>query len=126
MTKKELNDLIITKELSEVKLEDLIKKYPDIINWELISKFQTLSEKFIEKHQDKVVWLCIYKHQTLSKKFIEKYKDKTYWNLISRYQKLSPEFILKNIDRITKDIFKNMYYKDLPENIKLLLRLKIR
>ena len=62
-----------------------------IINWNEISQYQELSEKFIEKHQDKV------NRENISwkQKLIEKYQDKVMWKNISAHQKLSEEFIEK-------------------------------
>ena len=93
---------------------------------DFINKDQKLPESFIEKFKDKINWEYISQYQKLSENFIEKFKDKVNWQYISQYQKLSPKFIIKNIDRITKDIFNSKYYKNLPENIKLLLRLKVK
>ena len=72
------------------------------------------------------IYNFISKDQKLPESFIEKFEDKLDWNWICKYQKLSPKFIIRNIDKITKTIFENKYYKNLPENIKILLRLKVK
>ena len=123
---KDLYKIIITKKLSEPELEDLIKKYPDKINWTFISYYQKLSESFIEKYKDKINWHWISYSQKLSESFIEKYKDELDWEWISKYQKLSEKFIRKNINKITNDIFQNKDYNKYSDELKLILRLKVK
>jgi len=80
--------------------EKFIEKHSDKVNWYDISKYQKLSEQFIEKHSDKVDWYYISSYQKLSEKFIEKYSDKVDWNYISEYQNLSEKFIEKHSDKV--------------------------
>jgi len=80
--------------------EKFIEKHSDKVNWYDISKYQKLSEQFIEKHSDKVDWYYISSYQKLSEKFIEKYSDKVDWNYISEYQNLSETFIEKHFDKV--------------------------
>ena len=76
------------------------KDWIDKVNWNLISCFKSLSEKFIEKHADKVVWYEISFSQKLSEAFIEKYTDKMDWRGISYFQKLSEAFIEKHAGKV--------------------------
>ena len=125
--KKDLDEIIITEKLSEPKLERLIKKYPGKVNWDYISAYQRLSQSFIEKYKNKVNWELISSYQRISEKFLEKFKGRIqHWYYICRKRKLSPEFIIRNTDKITKDIFENKHYESYPDEIKMLLRLKIK
>ena len=56
--------------------EDFIIEFKDKVDWEYISKYQTLSEEFIRKFKNKVDWYWISKHQTLSEDFIREFQDK--------------------------------------------------
>jgi len=119
--KHKLNWYVIShKKLSE----EFISKYADFVKWEYISRYQKLSEEFIEKFGDRIVWYEIANTQTLSEPFIEKFADKLNWHCVSAHQKLSPEFIVKHIDKITEYVFCNPIYKDLPDPVKLLLKIK--
>jgi hypothetical protein len=51
------------------------------IEWDSISKNQTLSEEFIERHKDRVNWGMISYAQTLSEEFIERHKDRVNWGM---------------------------------------------
>ena len=65
MTEQYINDVLGTILLPESQLENLIKKYPDTVNWTYIAAHQKLSESFIDKYKDKVNWNTISVHQKL-------------------------------------------------------------
>jgi hypothetical protein len=56
----------IPKQLSE----DFIRKFPDKVDWDYISKHQQLSEDFIREFKDKVSWSYISIHQQLPEELI--------------------------------------------------------
>ena len=97
----------VKKEVKEVK--ELIKKlnlncsveqFQDKVNWEYMSRCQTLSEDFIREFQDKVCWEYISRHQILSEDFIREFQDKIDWDAISLNQKLSENFIREFQDKV--------------------------
>ena len=47
-----------------------------VIDWNLVSSKQKLSEEFIEKFRDKVYWGNIPNYQDLSEEFIKRFQDK--------------------------------------------------
>lgn len=85
---------------SHSTFELLFEKYPDEIDWNFISEYPRLSEKFIEKFQEEVNWELICMYQKLSQKFIEKHHDNVEWDIIGGTQKLSNKFILKHLDKL--------------------------
>lgn len=100
-TEEELNNLdweSISK--YQTLSEAFIEKFKDRIDWEYISYYQVLSEPFIEKFADKVNWNNISYYQALSEPFIEKFADKVNWEFISYYQTLSEQFIEKFADKV--------------------------
>ena len=46
------------------------------MDWDLVSRYQTLSEPFIEKFADRVNWKNVFQYQDLSDAFREKWKHK--------------------------------------------------
>jgi hypothetical protein len=50
-----------------------LSEYYNILDWNLISEHQTLSESFIKEYQDKVDWEWISRYQKLSKSFIRNF-----------------------------------------------------
>lgn len=65
--------------------EDFIRELPNK-NWRIISKWQTLSEKFIEEHKDEVDWDEISEHQKLSVEFCKKHKKEVNWSILEESQ----------------------------------------
>ena len=66
--------------MNEKEIRKLIKENGvESIDWEGISRNQTLSEDFIREFKDKVNWDYISAFQSLSEEFIEKMKDKVNW-----------------------------------------------
>jgi len=48
--------------------EEYMKENVNKVDWNNISHYQILSEKFIRAFQNKVNWRMIYNHQKISKK----------------------------------------------------------
>jgi len=92
-----IHKLINWKEFSKKPLtEHQINCYQDYVKWDIISRYQSLSESFIEQHKNRVHWPSICIFQKLSEQFIEKYKDLVDWEMVSEYQTLSEPFIEKH------------------------------
>jgi hypothetical protein len=64
-------------------------KYSDKLNWNLISRYQKLSENFIKKHSDKVNWYEISYYQKLSGKFIKRNVNKINFTLLMMNKNIS-------------------------------------
>ena len=89
----------ITQELQEImdKYEwNSVKE----IDWEIISRYEKLFEKFIEKYFHKLDLDYICRNQNLSEYFIEKHIKKLNLHYVSYRQKLSEEFIKKHFDKL--------------------------
>jgi hypothetical protein len=84
---------------SEEEIRKIINKLSKI-DWNYISRYQTLSEDFIREFQDKIDWYYISCYQKLSEDFIREFKNKVNWNMISFYQKLSEDFIREFQDKL--------------------------
>ena len=80
-----------------------ITQHEDMLNWNLISEYQTLPESAIEMFIDKVNWTLISGDQKLSEAFIEKYADKLDWGMVSMHQKFSEEFEMKHWEKLYPD-----------------------
>ena len=93
--KEEVESLI-----KELNLNCSVDEFKDKVDWELISQYQKLSEKFIREFQDKDNYLDISVYQKLSEEFIREFQDKVNWGYISTYQKLSEEFIREFQDKV--------------------------
>ena len=80
--------------------EDFIREFADRVNWCWISRCQKLSEGFIREFADRVNWDWISKCQNLSEDFIREFADRVDWDWISGYQSLSEGFIREFADRV--------------------------
>ncbi|GIY13556.1 hypothetical protein CDAR_90391 [Caerostris darwini] len=80
------------------------REFKDDVNWEKISTYQILSEKFISENEHLVNWGNISKFQTLTEKLILMHAHKVFWPAISRYQKLSDQFIFENVGKLDMDL----------------------
>lgn len=80
--------------------EQFIERHADVLDWALISKYQTLTEKFIAKHKYEVYWELICAYQILSEPFIEEYTDYVDWKKISSCQTLSDEFVYRHQNEV--------------------------
>ena len=83
---------IIKKQKLNINLnqnkEKTVKEFKDKVDWNYISKCQTLSESFIKEFQDNVNWYWISYYQNLSESFMKKFKDKINWNYINQNKKI--------------------------------------
>ena len=96
--------------MTEDEIREEIKKGLNI-DWNHISSYQKLSEKFIREFSDKVDWYYISFHQKLSEEFIREFSDKVYWVYISSSQKLSEKFIREFADRVNWNFIPLCYFK---------------
>lgn len=80
--------------------ESFIEGNRHFVNWDLVSKYQVLSDEFIERNSEWVAWVYISQYQKLSEDFIERNSDFVRWGAISRYQKLSEEFMERHQDKL--------------------------
>jgi hypothetical protein len=80
--------------------EGFIRENADRVDWYWISRHQALSEDFIREHADRVDWIGISRCQTLSEDFIREHADRVDWYWISRHQALSEDFIREHADRV--------------------------
>jgi len=80
--------------------ENFMEKYCNLLNWEIICQYATLSCTFMDRHNTKLLWGYISYYQTLSEEFMTKYHDKIKWKYICGRQKLSKEFKRKFQDEI--------------------------
>lgn len=85
-------------------IEDHIREYHDIVEWDIISRNQKLSESFIREFQDRVDWSIISTRQRLSEDFIREFQDKVDWYRVYTSQSLSKEFIQEFKPQIQKSV----------------------
>src|SRR5690606_40788941 len=66
---------------SDVCSSDLefIREHKGLVNWDLISRYQKLSESFISEHKELVDWWNISRSQKLSEGFIREHKELVNW-----------------------------------------------
>ena len=84
--KKEIKELI-----KKLEINCSIKEFQDKVDWNIISKFQKLSEDFIKEFKEIVNWNNISWKQKLSEDFIYDFQDK-----------LDMDFLIEN-NKITKN-----------------------
>ena len=93
---KKANEEVIEAVLNSPKKNEL--------NWHGALCKIKFSEQFLEKHCDDIVkankWEIVSYYQSLSEKFMEKFADKLNWNYISQKQVMSREFMIKHFDKI--------------------------
>jgi len=85
--------------------EEIIDQVADLLNWDLVCKYQTLSEDFLYKHKNRIINRIVAiqnvcRYQRLSEKFI---LNNIRWldrEMISQYQNYSFEFLQKNISKL--------------------------
>ena len=82
--------------------EAFIKKYNDVIKWDIISKQMSLTEDFIDKFSKYIDFeqLSKYVYSQFSEDFIQKYADKLNWDYISANSKPSEKFIQKYANKV--------------------------
>jgi hypothetical protein len=93
------------------------------IDWNYITKYQKLNEKFIKKYENKILWNYIWNSQTFSEEYIRELYNKANepysrislnWVDICIYQKLSENFIREFEDKMFQIEFgEKVYYKSL-------------
>ena len=91
------------------------KKRIDYVEWDVITRYQKLSEHFIEKYKDEFDWdlICTFQ-KPMSEEFIMKHSDLVNWDIIYREQILSDEFILDLYTQL--DSTKISKFQKLSEN----------
>ena len=94
------DEITLIRELTIDEVFDYIRENKNIVNWNVISSWQKLSEDFIREFQNRVNWLCISKYQQLSEEIIKEFEHKLDWFYISMYQNLTEEFIRELQDRV--------------------------
>ena len=107
--------IILIRELSLDEVLQYIRENKNKVKWDVVSKYQKLSEDFIREFQDKVDWDSISTDQKLSEDFIREFKDKIDWDYISSCQKLSEDFIREFADRVDWYYISN--YQKLSEEL---------
>jgi len=128
----DIKTLSVTKEdYLAVYLCRQCRPYLHKLDWNIVSRFPNLPLWFIDKYKDKIDWKEMFFVRNLPEEVLEKYIDeidKTWfvWHVLCLHQKLSPEFILRYLDKITKEIFRNSCFDQLPDLIKLLLKQKLK
>lgn len=82
--------------------ETFIKKYNNVIKWDIISKQMSLTEDFIDKFSKYIDFeqLSKYVYSQFSEDFIQKYANKLNWDYISANSKLSEKFIQKYANKV--------------------------
>src|SRR5574344_2680918 len=70
------NHIKFIRELSIEDVYQYIRDNKDKVDWNIISRYQSLSEDFIREFKDLVDWKCISRYQSLSEDFIREFKDK--------------------------------------------------
>ena len=96
VTDVEKNTLSYLYQLSD----ELIIKYHDSFNWDLLVCNKLLSEAIIAQFQDEVNWTYVSRYQTLSMAFINFYQDKVNWDEIIIHQDLSEDFLLQHLTKL--------------------------
>lgn len=80
--------------------DTFVSQYKKYLDWDIIVKHNTLSEKTILKYANEIGWGRISSLQPLSECFIEKHSNEVLWDNIFTYQKLSIEFIEKHMNKL--------------------------
>ena len=84
---------------------DFLREFINKIDWLYAYKYQQLPDDLLESTGYELTkWNIIVKFQKLSEEFIEKHAKKLNWNLVWRYQKYSEKFILKHFANANWDI----------------------
>ncbi len=92
------------EEMSKIPLpEDFIRKNADKLNWDLISRYQKLSEVFIREFKSELDWYYISRNQKLSESFIREFQHRVSWSGVSEHQTLSEDFIIEFQNKVQWD-----------------------
>jgi hypothetical protein len=98
--------------------EEFLEIYNSILNFDMLSERQELSEEFIKKYKNKLngKLVSMKSSNNISESFIELNKDFFDGKMISKYKKnLSEDFILRNKQWLNIDYL--LLYQELSENI---------
>lgn len=79
----------------------------EIIKWDVILKYQNLSEDFIEKHIDKLDMVLILRYQQYSENFLLKYFHKINWNIVSYIMKIKNKQLLQYVNKENNWLYLN-------------------
>ena len=94
------DEITLIRELSLEEVLQYIRENKNKVNWDVVCRYQKLSEEFIQEFQDRVNCEYISKYQKLSEDFIREFADRVNWEFISEYQVLSEDFIREFKDRV--------------------------
>lgn len=85
--------------------ENFLLEFSEYIHWIYAYKYQNLSMRLLETTgEDITKWDIIVKFQDLTEDFMNKFQNKLKFNLVWLHQKYSEEFIKKHIDKVDWDI----------------------
>lgn len=92
---------MITNKIVDLKDILLVKKYQDVLNWNILSSQFPFSESNIEFFSKKLDWKELsYRERFLSEKIMDKYQKQLDWDGITSFQRLSQDFIYSHLHRI--------------------------
>ena len=108
------HELIWRELCAKPMTEDMIEEFIDVIDWDIVCRWQKLSTKFLQKYKRDICQSEIAKNnvcqwQSLDGDFIQKNDRWVRWDIISRYQDLSIDFIQQHcrfliFDELEKNI----------------------
>lgn len=100
--------------------ESFMDEFFNLLDWNILSRNQILSDSFMFKYIDSLPIFLLLKHQILSMELLNfiiiNYPDDVDWNLISSRQKLDFDFISNYIDLLNLDSI--LSYQSLSSNSK--------
>lgn len=95
--------------------ESFVDAHPDVVDWDLVSKYIQLSSKFINKYKNRVNWMYISTNQKYGIKFITKFHDKLHWYWVLCTKNINEPFVKKFHKKITQTVFS--YFPDLKNGL---------
>ena len=106
--------------ISDSFAEKHIKIIRECDNWSDLNMFQTnsISENFIDKYIDEFDCICLARDRLFSESFLEKHSDKLNWNDISIGQEMSRDFIMKHRDKLIIELLKRNPFVDFKTYLK--------
>ena len=104
-----MNKLLIDNDGDLIINTGYLKKNSNIINWDYLSKYHKLNEKFINVFGEYLNWKYLTKYQKLNEKLIIKFQKKINyscynWDNILKYQRLSENFIREFVNEKIREI----------------------
>jgi hypothetical protein len=89
-----------------------MRKNKELLNWDMITQLQTLSESFIEEMEDCVDWLYIFNFQDISFSFLKKHIVKLSKDEIKKVDFAQFKFTQNQLEELNRKIkFKYMFEK---------------